>query len=164
MEPTGNSLQDGDEEISICGEDIWANEEKDIECATLYVSRMPTTLKKHTHTQQKTNDCQPQPKTKPEDRKNLWVNMSQEEELRPYSELPWGDLDSQVTEVIKNLSFKQDEIEQSVRQNGMGLYIMLDTTKTKKRGHTSGQDPAPPLTPTAVLSQAKKFCHHGLIP
>lgn len=67
----------------------------------------------HTNTQQKTNDCQPQLKTNPEDiMKDLWVNMRQEEELRPYRELPWGDLDPQITEIMKTLRFNQHEIQE----------------------------------------------------
>ena len=34
------------------------------------------------------------------------VNTGQAGDLKPYSELPWSDTDSQVTEIMKNLGFK----------------------------------------------------------
>ena len=45
-----------------------------------------------------------------------WVNIGQEEELKPYSELPWGDIDTQVTEIMKNLGFKQHMIQEPVKE------------------------------------------------
>ena len=42
----------------------------------------------------KSNDPRPQQKKKLEDiMKDLWLNMGQEEELRPYGEPPSGDID-----------------------------------------------------------------------
>lgn len=62
-----------------------------------------------------------------------------------------GDLDPQVAEIMKNLGFRQHKIQTSVRgrkyNNIMGMYMILDTTKTKMKGiiHANHQDNALPL-------------------
>lgn len=43
----------------------------------------------------------------------------------------------------------------------MGTYLILDTTKTGMKGHTIRQGPAPPLKPTSVFPQPKRFRHQG---
>ncbi|KAK1343420.1 hypothetical protein QTO34_016200 [Cnephaeus nilssonii] len=72
--------------------------------------------------------------------KDPWLNKGQEETLRPYSELPWGDLDPQVTEMMQSLGFKQDDIQKSVAQRKfdrvMGTYLILRMMKTKMPGRT----------------------------
>ena len=40
------------------------------------------------------------------------VNRDQKEEVKLYHECPWGDTDPQVTEKIKHLGFKQEEIRE----------------------------------------------------
>ncbi|XP_028002142.2 serine/threonine-protein kinase MARK2-like [Eptesicus fuscus] len=72
--------------------------------------------------------------------KDPWLNKGQEETLRPYSELPWGDLDPQVTEMMQSLGFKQDDIQESVAQRKfdrvMSTYLILRMMKTKMPGRT----------------------------
>lgn len=38
--------------------------------------------------------------------KDHWLNMGQEEGLRLYIKLPWGDMDPQVTKIMKSMRFK----------------------------------------------------------
>ena len=46
--------------------------------------------------------------------KDSSVNRDQKEEVKFYCEPPWGDIDPQVTEKMKYLGFKQEEIRESV--------------------------------------------------
>ena len=39
--------------------------------------------------------------------KDTWVNMGEDEEMRPYSESPWGDIDPQVAKILKSMGFKK---------------------------------------------------------
>ena len=41
--------------------------------------------------------------------KDSWVNMGEDEEMRPYGEPPWGDIDPQVAKIMKGMSFKKRE-------------------------------------------------------
>lgn len=72
--------------------------------------------------------------------KDPWLNIGQEEELWLYRESPWGDMDPQVTKIMKNLGFEWNEIQESVTERKynkvMGTYLILSTTKTKLKGHT----------------------------
>ncbi|XP_054572995.1 serine/threonine-protein kinase MARK2-like [Eptesicus fuscus] len=90
--------------------------------------------------------------------KDPWLNKGQEETLRPYSELPWGDLDPQVTEMMQSLGFKQDDIQESVAQrkfdSAMGTYLILRMMKTKMPGRTIRVRPYPsPDTSSMSSSQ-----------
>lgn len=42
--------------------------------------------------------------------KDHWLNMGQEEGLRLYGKLCWGDMGPNVTKIIKNIRFKQHKI------------------------------------------------------
>ena len=44
--------------------------------------------------------------------KDSSVNRDLKEEVKFYCEPPWGDIDPQVTEKIKHLGFKQEEIRE----------------------------------------------------
>ncbi|KAK1333037.1 hypothetical protein QTO34_006570 [Cnephaeus nilssonii] len=66
-----------------------------------------------------------------------WLNRGQEE-LRPYSEPPGGDLDPQVLEMMQMLGFEPDQVEQSVGERKydreMGTYLILRMMETKMPG------------------------------
>ena len=66
--------------------------------------------------------------------------MGQEEELRLYSGLPWGDIDPLVTEIMKAMGFRKHEIQESLTQKTynrvMGTYRILKTTKAQMKGCT----------------------------
>lgn len=75
-----------------------------VPCTTLYSSRMSKTVEKlmTVYLSQRTtpNGVMKYP----------WVNIGQEEEMKPYRELPWGDISTHITEIMKNLKFKQHKI------------------------------------------------------
>ncbi|XP_036171013.1 serine/threonine-protein kinase MARK1-like [Myotis myotis] len=81
--------------------------------------------------------------------KDPWLNKGEEEQLRPYSEPPWGELHPQVIEIMQSLGFKQDDIQESVTQRkfdrAMGTYLILIMMKTKMPGRKirafSARDP-----------------------
>ncbi|XP_054584507.1 serine/threonine-protein kinase MARK2-like [Eptesicus fuscus] len=66
-----------------------------------------------------------------------WLNRGQEE-LRPYSQPPGGDLDPQVLELMQSLGFEPDQVEQSVGERkydrDMGTYLILKKMETKMPG------------------------------
>ena len=84
---------------------------------------------------------------------DLWVNMGQEEELRPYSEPPGGDIDPQVTEIMKDMGFKEHEIQESLTQKKynrvMGTYLILKTMKAHMKGRTIRVRPRPSPDPNS---------------
>ena len=73
--------------------------------------------------------------------KDPWVNIGQEEELKPYSELSWGGIDPQVMEIMKNFEFKQHKIQESLiwrkYNNIIGIIWSCTQQKQDERpGHT----------------------------
>lgn len=48
--------------------------------------------------------------------KDPWVNPGPVGELKPYSELPWGDIGPQVTEIRKKLGLKLQETQESAAE------------------------------------------------
>ncbi|KAF6082052.1 microtubule affinity regulating kinase 2 [Phyllostomus discolor] len=72
--------------------------------------------------------------------KDTWVNMGEDEEMRPYSEPPWGDIDPQVAKIMKGMGFKKREIRESLTQKKydrvMGTYLILRRKTTKMQGCT----------------------------
>ncbi|XP_054423823.1 MAP/microtubule affinity-regulating kinase 4-like [Pteronotus mesoamericanus] len=66
-----------------------------------------------------------------------WINMGQEQELRPYSEPPGGDIDPQVAAIMEGLGFKEEEIKNSLSKkyydSVMGTYLILKTVKDTRK-------------------------------
>ncbi|XP_036137539.1 serine/threonine-protein kinase MARK2-like [Molossus molossus] len=79
--------------------------------------------------------------------KDPWVNKDQDEELRPYIEPAWGDLDPQVTEDMEKLGFDTQEIQESVNNKKlndiMGTYMLLVENKKKMKGRKIRVRPCP---------------------
>lgn len=48
--------------------------------------------------------------------KDPWLNKGQEKVLRPYSELPWGELNPQIIRMIQNLGLSQGIVQESITQ------------------------------------------------
>lgn len=82
----------------------------------------------------------------PESRENLedfmadpWLNMDQEEELRPYCEPPSDDMDPWVTEEMLNLGSQWDQIQDTMNKktynNVMASYLLLKTKKSNIQCH-----------------------------
>lgn len=71
---------------------------------------------------------------------DLWLNMGQEEELRPYNEQPCDDVDLGVTEELMNLGFEWDQIQDSLKSkrynSTMAMYLTLSTKKPTRAGCT----------------------------
>ncbi|KAM5302031.1 serine/threonine-protein kinase MARK2-like [Glossophaga mutica] len=69
-----------------------------------------------------------------------WVNIGYEEPLRPFNEPPGGDIDPRVIEIMENLGYEKEEIEDSVSQRKyddiMGTYMILENRENKMVGHT----------------------------
>ena len=145
---------------------MWGTEAAYIEwavpCTTLYASIMSKTVKKlmTMYISQRTtlNGIMTHP----------WVNMGQEEELKPYRGLPWGDINPHMIEIMKNLKFKQHKIQESVTKrqynNIMGTYLILHTTENKMKGHSLKVRPYPSLDSTAVFPHPEKFGHQDRKP
>lgn len=96
--------------------------------------------------------------------KDPGLSLGQEEKLRPYSKPPWGHMDSQVTEIMKNLGFIQESLTGRKHNNIMGTCLIRHTRKTKMKAAPSGEGPAPPLTPTSVFLHPRRFRHQGRRP
>lgn len=82
--------------------------------------------------------------------KDPWLNRGQEEELWPNSEPPWGHMDPQVTEIMKNLGFEWDEIQESETERKYNL-ILISSTEYKVKGHTIRIRLGAPLTSTVAV-------------
>ncbi|XP_011361609.1 serine/threonine-protein kinase MARK2-like [Pteropus vampyrus] len=113
--------------------------------------------------------------------KDTWINMGQEEELRPYREPPCNFINSQVTQIMRKLGFQQEQIVEAVRgkryDKTMATYLMLSHKAPKMKAQTitvrsfrsaesflgsctpsltpsiqpSGQEAREPASPTASL-------------
>ncbi|XP_071075544.1 serine/threonine-protein kinase MARK2-like [Desmodus rotundus] len=88
--------------------------------------------------------------------KDSWVNMGEDEEMRPYSETPWGDIDPQVAQIMRDMGFKKQEIQDSLTHNKydriMGTYLILKTKTTKMQGSTIKVRPCPSSEPSTSTS------------
>ncbi|XP_028384788.1 serine/threonine-protein kinase MARK2-like [Phyllostomus discolor] len=88
--------------------------------------------------------------------KDTWVNMGEDEEMRPYSEPPWGDIDPQVAKIMKGMGFKEQEIRESLTQSKydrvMGTYLILRRKTTKMQGRTIKVRPCPSSDPSTSTS------------
>ena len=78
--------------------------------------------------------------------RHAWTNVGQEE-LRPYEEPPGEALDPQVTQEIRTLGFKQEVIEESLREKRynrtMATYLLLSHKAPKGKGRTITVRPFP---------------------
>lgn len=72
--------------------------------------------------------------------KDKWINMGQEEELRPYREPPSNFINSQVTQIMRKLGFQQEQIVEAIRDKRfdkiMATYLMLSHKAPKMKGRT----------------------------
>lgn len=83
--------------------------------------------------------------------KDQWINMEQKEELRPYRELFCDSMNCQVTQVMTDLGFKEEQNKEAVRSKkyiaAMATYVILSHKAPKGKGHTSIVRPFPSIEP-----------------
>nr|KAF6349152.1 hypothetical protein mMyoMyo1_011708 [Myotis myotis] len=65
---------------------------------------------------------------------DVWVNIGEAEEVTPYIEPPWTDIDPQVTDIMRTLGYEPKEIESSLLERKfdsvMGTYRILNMKLT----------------------------------
>lgn len=67
--------------------------------------------------------------------KDRWLTLSQEEELRPYTETPCDNMDPWVNKRMMKMGFEWDHIQDSMTRRGydrlMAAYLMLSTKNSR---------------------------------
>lgn len=110
----GTSVQDADGGSAVSRGGLLGTDAADTEWAhprSLLVSKECQKLFKDI------NDPQPQQKKNPGIyNEGPWLSLG-EEELWHYSEPPWGDMDPQVTKIMKNLGLEWDEVQESATES-----------------------------------------------
>lgn len=84
-----------------------------------------------------------------------WVNLGWEK-LRPYRELPCDNRDPGMTEVMVNMGFQWNKIQQSLRRrrygNIMATFLILYPKKPEVEGHTNTLRSIPSIGPNSWSS------------
>ncbi|XP_016053054.1 PREDICTED: serine/threonine-protein kinase MARK2-like [Miniopterus natalensis] len=89
---------------------------------------------------------------------DYWVNVG-EEELRPYSEPPWGEVDPQVALIMDTLGHDLREVQDAVTRKTcdriMATYIILASRKSARKGRTIRARPCPSSRSSGSVSSTQ---------
>lgn len=115
MEPGGRTLYDIDGDSAVCGEDFRRNKEADseraLQGASISVPRMP-------HPFKKVIDTRPQPKTTTGGHIDKSLGEHAARGAEAVLRAAQGDMDPQITALMKTMEITQQEREDSVIKRG----------------------------------------------